>query len=723
MITGNAEIRRKRENCVIFEGITLAAVVTIAAILLCFGAYLHKTVHSHNSCSMTYMYRKLQFLDIPMTYSSSSKYSLSVYNEGYRWWNRSTIEAGQIPVLFIPGSQGSAKQARSLASVMQNKTEMRYAPFSFRFFAVDFDEEMTFLNGNIINRQLDYVMHSIRKIQSMMRVKRKVVLVGHSYGGMIALLTTIHPEFHKDIELVIVKGAPLNKQPVFVDWLSIRLNRFLVSQWNKLQLTDLKHVGVVAYTGGLRDYMIPDEWSVLRNVTHRPLWAIDDVSDFGADHLAILWCNEFVRHVSRVLYSYAEHLDEMTGRQVVDSFYKSHINSNIKRANLISHINEVPRKEIRLGEKYKGLNLERDQMTLVVRPERYEIISVKVNASCVKSMITVRNDESLMHFQNATNGVVETWIYRATEGEKVRLLLNVTSPCHVDIQMTYPMAVHIWRMYEMLFSNLNEVGGSFATACVFFAVLLREPSVHTSTIIAIINIAAITAVFHGSIDTSDTLAIPMAIGYFMAVGWRFMTFVIDVLILSRLGFIQRGHKALRDDMLINGLFLVGAAITIMACNEGSMFLIFVLAYRHHPKAVILVIPALVPHALKLVGIPLFTIDALAVNDIQYHPAFYAALIYLWGLFSNVHIGQITMRILIYGLTPAVLYLPPSPLELYSGYALLIFSAARFVPYSRKFSISALSNPAVEQVKPQEEIQTQHQNQRPKQNYNLRSKKR
>lgn len=147
-----------------------------------------------------------------MAYGSSDKYSLVVYNEGSRWHNKSYIEAGQIPVLFIPGSQGSAKQVRSLASVMQNKTESRRPSFSFRFFAVDFDEEMTFMNGHILNRQLDYVMHAIRKIQTMMRVKRKIVLVGHSYGGMVALLTTIHQDYKNDIDLVILKGAPINKQ-------------------------------------------------------------------------------------------------------------------------------------------------------------------------------------------------------------------------------------------------------------------------------------------------------------------------------------------------------------------------------------------------------------------------------------------------------------------------------------------------------------------------------
>lgn len=716
MSTGKAELRRKRENCVIFEGITLAIVFTIVAVGLGFGIYLHRTIHSHNSCSMTYMYRQLQFLKIPMQYTSTDKYSLSVYNEGYRWWNRSTIESGQIPVLFIPGSQGSAKQVRSLASVMQNKTEMRYSPFSFRFFAVDFDEEMTFLNGNIIDRQLDYVMHAVRKIQTMMRVKRKIVLVGHSYGGVIALLAAIHPDFHKDFELVILKGAPLNKLPVVTDWLTMRLNKFLVNQWHFLQLTDLKNVGVVAYTGGLRDYLIPDEWSKMRNITHRPLWAIDGVSDLGADHLAILWCNEFVRHVSRVLYSYAENLDKLTGREVVHNFYNEDVDRNIKRANLISHINEVPSKQIRLGEIYKNMKIKTEQSVLIITPERFEILSVRVNATCVNAMTTVRNDESLMHFTNATDGVVETWIYRALEGEKVRLLLKVTLPCSVDIKMTPPMTVSVWRFYEIMFSHIPEVGGTFITGCVFFSVLLREPSIHSFLLAAVVNIAAIVAVFHGSVDTSDELALPMAIGYFMAIIWRFACYVIDSLILSKLGFVKKGHKALRDDMLINGLFLIGAAITIMASNEGSIFLILLLAYRHHPRAVLLAIPAIVPHALKLVSVPLFTIDALAVYDIQYHPAFYAALIYLWGLFSSLEVGQVTMRILIYGLTPAILYLPTSPLELYSGYALLIFSSTRFVPYSLGKSL-ATSTAATDTTKPRDENPLQ----RNKQSYNLRKR--
>lgn len=47
----------------------------------------------------------------------------------------------------------------------------------------------------------------------------------------------------------------------------MRLSMFLVNQWIELQASELKHVGVVAYSGGIRDYQIPDDWSVLPNVS------------------------------------------------------------------------------------------------------------------------------------------------------------------------------------------------------------------------------------------------------------------------------------------------------------------------------------------------------------------------------------------------------------------------------------------------------------------------
>lgn len=64
-------------------------------------------------------------------------------------------------------------------------------------------------------------------------------------------------------------------------------------------------------------------------------------------------------------------------------------------------------------------------------------------------MTTVRYDESMMYFKNSSDGAVETWIYRALEKEEVRLVLDVTAPCSIDIQMSPPMTVQLWRFYEV----------------------------------------------------------------------------------------------------------------------------------------------------------------------------------------------------------------------------------------------------------------------------------
>lgn len=100
------------------------------------------------------------------------------------------------------------------------------------------------------------------------------------------------------------------------------------------------------------------------------------------------------------------------------------------------------------------------------------------------------------------------------------------------------------------------------------------------------NIMAILCVFYGANTTSDTLTIPMAVGYFLALGFRVFCYLIGDLLLSRIPLVQAGHKALKDDKLINGLFLVCGALTIVATNEGSIILLIILAYVSASKVTI-----------------------------------------------------------------------------------------------------------------------------------------
>lgn len=62
MCTGRAEVRKRKECCEISEVLTLGTIIVICGVILGFGALLYTTVHQTNSCAMTYMYRKLQFM-------------------------------------------------------------------------------------------------------------------------------------------------------------------------------------------------------------------------------------------------------------------------------------------------------------------------------------------------------------------------------------------------------------------------------------------------------------------------------------------------------------------------------------------------------------------------------------------------------------------------------------------------------------------------------------
>lgn len=74
----------------------------------------------------------------------------------------------------------------------------------------------------------------------------------------------------------------------------------------------------------------------------------------------------------------------------------------------------------------------------------------------VNTLTTVRHDEAMMNFKNSTNGAIETWVYRVGEKDKVRLLLDVSAPCKIDVQLSGTTKVNFWRINEVSFSFLHS---------------------------------------------------------------------------------------------------------------------------------------------------------------------------------------------------------------------------------------------------------------------------
>ncbi|VDO28598.1 unnamed protein product [Haemonchus placei] len=206
------------------------------------------------------------------------------------------VSSSDIPVLFVPGSGGSAKQ------------------------------ELSFLSGAVVDRQRDFVMKAIATLTKM--YSRKIILIGHSFGGTVIHALPAVPDFDiSNLGLIITLAAPLTASPVMMDEAMVAFYESMEKAW-LTRRDDLRKVGVVSYSGGSKDYQVPDHLAAFpgSHVIHRPAWSIRGV-DTSADHLCILW------HSTRILYKYG--LEEMkahprSARTIVKEFFDEERNIHLQ---------------------------------------------------------------------------------------------------------------------------------------------------------------------------------------------------------------------------------------------------------------------------------------------------------------------------------------------------------------------------------------------------------
>ena len=99
-----------------------------------------------------------------------------------------------IPVLFIPGNAGSGLQVRSYgAHAARLFDASRRTQGRLVFFAVDFAEDMSALNGDLLEYETVYVNHCVAHILSLIPKggATSVVILAHSMGGMYHRLLSL----------------------------------------------------------------------------------------------------------------------------------------------------------------------------------------------------------------------------------------------------------------------------------------------------------------------------------------------------------------------------------------------------------------------------------------------------------------------------------------------------------------------------------------------------
>lgn len=313
------------------------------------------TVATHqtntNACHMSYMKPDIiAMTDFNTTHTPlAHKYSLHLYRELDVDLSR---EVGGRPVLFVPGNGGSMRQIRSIAGEAavqfwggrnhtqtqrdsDTDTESRDT-FAFGeeeeedtevdlpldFFTVNFQEDLTAFDGTTVVDQAEYLNKAITYILSLYKSHdsppTSVILIGHSMGGIVArTMVTLDSYVPQSINTILTLATPHVLPPVSFDKGIVGLYHQVNEYWSRETRAGgkLENTLLVSITGGIRDQMIPAEYSSVH--TFLPPsngFAVATTSIPGVwmsiDHQAMVWCHQLRKVLADALLTVAGEAEE-----------------------------------------------------------------------------------------------------------------------------------------------------------------------------------------------------------------------------------------------------------------------------------------------------------------------------------------------------------------------------------------------------------------------------
>lgn len=276
-----------------------------------YGVFHYLKSVEDNFCDMTYMFEYPEYLKISLNYNTSVKfphYNLFIYAEGKYTEDISAHRFEGIPALFIPGNAGSHRQVRSLASVALRMSQSRQTRLHFNFFSIDFNEEISALYGGVLDEQMEFVAECIKHIQTLYSSKKKLVLIGHSMGGVIAKGVFSLSNFDSsDISLILTLASPHRKPVIAIDADIVSLYKKIKHSWRFRKKAELRNMPIISIGGGQRDVLVrsdltPNDFEHSSNLDIHALTTSIPGVWLSVDHLAIVWCKQLVLTICRSLF-------------------------------------------------------------------------------------------------------------------------------------------------------------------------------------------------------------------------------------------------------------------------------------------------------------------------------------------------------------------------------------------------------------------------------------
>jgi len=272
--------------------ITRAVVLLFFIVVLLYPFYL--VIQEGTKCERCELsIMSPHYFDLSANVKSPYSYKYRFFRYDNRGIGGRTSRGKCMPVLFVPGSAGNYGQVRSLASAVlyyENSTDC------FEFYAVDFLEDFMAFSAHLIRHEASYVNECIRYLASQFPHTDSIILIGHSFGGVVLRLTQQLKNYslpaHRSFVLTI--ASPLVRPPLEIalelDQLYYSLNGQSVN---------------VSISSGTADLQVPTSLSMVTNrssaVINLHIQKMPDTYP-NPNHVAMVWEKSFMVGLAKLFH-------------------------------------------------------------------------------------------------------------------------------------------------------------------------------------------------------------------------------------------------------------------------------------------------------------------------------------------------------------------------------------------------------------------------------------
>ncbi|XP_075252866.1 uncharacterized protein LOC142344800 isoform X2 [Convolutriloba macropyga] len=243
-----------------------------------------------------------QFPDYKL-YVAGELFTEKIYMHKNFSFHNSKESLNGVPILFIPGNCGFHEQGRTISSILTHMIESRglvHTGIHFDYFTIDFNEESLALSGHYLFRARAFAEASILRIRTLYKTPKKILLIGHSIGGLIGRSLDSYGSLS---DTLVTIATPHLLPVVYTDSL-------IETFYREMLKTPSENKFLVSFAAGRRDFTVPGHLTRLPNMNstftrHHSFEAIPKAHQ-SADHVASSFCNSASIVISRMIFDWVD---------------------------------------------------------------------------------------------------------------------------------------------------------------------------------------------------------------------------------------------------------------------------------------------------------------------------------------------------------------------------------------------------------------------------------